>query len=580
MTFLAVVGDALTCISGRTAVYRREAIKNLCDKLENETFWGIKCISGDDKCLTRLIQERGWKVRYQTNARVLTPGAFDLYTFFKQYLRWTRNSYRSDLKSLTSKWIWKKEKVLVLHMIDTKTQPFTLLIGPIYFIFSIIYGHFLVAGILLVWWHISRGIKLYPHLKHRPSDILIISLYTGIIFFMAIIKIYAMITMRRQGWGTRWHKDLLEKEIGIRFILDIIKSTIPYIATFGIVFSLSLGVFKYKDVTTVSSYSAKLAKTEIIETKVVVDYCFQMEQGNVETQEFIYYTVEKDDNLSTIAYRYNSNPFTIIATNRDSILNPDNIKIGQRIKIPVSELKNPLARESLISYKKPKITLDKKSNTIYVEGRRNVIGLSRIYNTLKNKAVLEKLNDKQWLLKANLVVRKGVTLVIDGEEVSWLKLKSNEDRIVSLQSNDGNILIKNTKITSWDEEDKTPDFNYQDRRSFVLARQNGRMDIINSELSFLGYDESLKTGVSWHTTSDISDKYLITGQVESNKFFNNYSGIYLSGVNEMNLSNNEFAYNTEYGISMSNDENILVMGNNNFHDNGIVNCFKEIIKNN
>src|SRR3989338_3565777 len=213
MAYLATVASALTCISGRTALYRKEAIKDLCDELENETFLGIKCISGDDKCMTRLVQERNWKTRYQANARVLTPGAPDLLTFFKQQIRWTRNSYRSDLKSLMSKWIWKREKFLAYHMIDRFTQPFTLILGPIYFIFSIIWGYWLVAGILLIWWHFSRGIKLYSHLRHRPSDILILPFYIFTTYVMAILKIYAMVTIRQQGWITRCNKNRLQARI-------------------------------------------------------------------------------------------------------------------------------------------------------------------------------------------------------------------------------------------------------------------------------------------------------------------------------------------------------------------------------
>jgi len=77
-------------------------------------------------------------------------------------------------------------------MIDRFTQPFTLIIGPIYFIFSIIWGHWLIAGILLVWWHFSRGIKLYPHLKNRPSDISILPFYIFTTYLMAVMKIYAI----------------------------------------------------------------------------------------------------------------------------------------------------------------------------------------------------------------------------------------------------------------------------------------------------------------------------------------------------------------------------------------------------
>ena len=91
--FLAAAGDAITCISGRTAAYRRSAVVPVLGDLENETFWGKACISGDDKRLTHLVQGAGWRVRYQERAQVYTPGFPGLKSFMKQRLRWTRNSW-------------------------------------------------------------------------------------------------------------------------------------------------------------------------------------------------------------------------------------------------------------------------------------------------------------------------------------------------------------------------------------------------------------------------------------------------------------------------------------------------------
>ena len=572
MTYLATVGDALTCISGRTALYRKKAIKDLCEELENETFWGSKCISGDDKCITRLVQEKGWKVRYQANARVLTPGAGDLLTLFKQQIRWTRNSYRSDLKSLLSAWIWRREKFLAYHMIDRFTQPFTLIIGPIYFVFSIIWGHWLVAGILLIWWHFSRGIKLYPHLKHRPSDISILPFYIFTTYLMAVMKIYAIITIRQQGWITRWDKNRLQG--GVNNIFRVLKSALSYSGTAAVIIMLSFSIVKYKNISATSHDSGdiKFSETKSIvpsETKnIIADDCYQTASDNSETRQFHYYTIEQGDTLLMVSEKYNSNLFSIIEANRDAIPNPDYLKIGQQLKLPARELRNILTKEKLISFKEPEITFDESSKTISVEGRGSIVTLPKIHNALNNKLILEKLDNKEWLLKTNLLVRKGVTLIIDDSDASWLKLKSDKDAFAWLQSNGGNILIKNTKITSWDEENQAPDSNYEDGRSFILARQNGRTDIMNSELSFLGYENGLKSGVAWHTTGDSSNAYLMTGQVLGNIFYNNYSGIYLSSITEMMIANNEIAYNTQYGIDVRNGANNLSVNNNRLHDNG------------
>ena len=572
MAYLATVASALTCISGRTALYRKEAIKDLCDELENETFLGIKCISGDDKCMTRLVQERNWKTRYQANARVLTPGAPDLLTFFKQQIRWTRNSYRSDLKSLMSKWIWKREKFLAYHMIDRFTQPFTLILGPIYFIFSIIWGYWIVAGILLIWWHFSRGIKLYSHLKHRPSDILILPFYIFTTYVMAILKIYAMVTIRQQGWITRWDKSRLQA--GVSNIFRVLKSTMAYFATASIILFLSLGVIKYKDVTAIPNYNGNIKFSNI--ENIDPDQYKQTILDNLKSPQLGYYTVKENDTLSKIAWKYNGNLDIIIKANNKTIQNPDHVYPGQLIVIPVSELRNTLDKNNMAAYREPEVIFDETGNTINVKGEGSIINLSKIYEALNNENILQKLDNKEWVLRANLFIRDGVTLIIDDESVSWLKLKSGKSGFVWLKSRNGNILIQNTKVTSWDEDVKLPDNNTLDGRSFVLAEHSGRMDIVNSEISFLGYQYKKETeqsnggsfGISWKIRTDTFEKNIITGNVIKSKIHDNYFGMYIYRATEMVIENNEVFNNIQYGIDPHDGSNNLIIKDNSVYGNG------------
>jgi len=389
-----------------------------------------------------------------------------------------------------------------------------------------------------------------------------------------------MITIRQQGWITRWDKSRLQSGVNVNYIFRVLKSTAPYFAVVSILILLSFGVVKYKDVTAISNSNIKFSDVESIiasgTKSTTADDCPQAVLNNLENQQFGYYAVEQGDTLLMIAQKYNADISAIIEANIDIIPNPDYIEIGQRLKIPARELGNIFNKEGLISFTEPKITFDESNTTVFIEGRGSVVTPSKIYNVLDNKSILERLSDKEWLLKANLFVEKGVTLVIDDSDVSWLKFKSGKDGFIWLQSNSGNILIKNTKITSWDEDNQAPDTNYEDGRSFILVEQNGRMDIMNSELSFLGYNDDLKQGVAWHGTGDSPGNYLITGQVLDSEFYDNYSGIYLSGTIEIMIANNEIAYNTRYGIDIRNGANNLLIENNWLHDNGNGNCTQEL----
>lgn len=203
--YLTAFGDAVTCLSGRTAVYRRFVALTALEDLMEETFWGRPVISGDDKALTLAVQKRGWKVRYQENACVHTPGATVMKVFLKQRLRWARNSWRADLKALGSRWTWHKP-FLAFHLIDRLLQPLTTLVAPIYLFFSLFQGHWKAVGILVLWWFLSRSIKIWPHLRQHWMNIRILPWYVFFNYWSAVMKIYAFFTMNQQGWITRWSR--------------------------------------------------------------------------------------------------------------------------------------------------------------------------------------------------------------------------------------------------------------------------------------------------------------------------------------------------------------------------------------
>jgi len=97
----SLLGQAVSCLSGRTAIYRRALLLDIEHEFMNETFWGVPCLSGDDKRLTTLILERGHKTYMQRTAEVWSTFPNKWKIFFRQRLRWARNTWRSDLRALS-----------------------------------------------------------------------------------------------------------------------------------------------------------------------------------------------------------------------------------------------------------------------------------------------------------------------------------------------------------------------------------------------------------------------------------------------------------------------------------------------
>jgi len=193
----AANGGKLSCLSGRTAFYRKSLILPKLDLFLNEVLFGRKKESGDDKFLTRMIQMEGYQTYYQNTAQIYSSAVSNFRAFLRQRIRWTRNSFNSDLASMRDGWVWK-DHYLAFSMIDRFITAFTVLISPIMLGIALYLNHWLVVVSILLLWTVGRGIKIMPHLKRKPADIVILPIYTFVNFIIAITKIYSLITLRDQ----------------------------------------------------------------------------------------------------------------------------------------------------------------------------------------------------------------------------------------------------------------------------------------------------------------------------------------------------------------------------------------------
>ncbi len=205
--FLLGMGRVFNTLSGRTAFYRREALldpntDNMHD-LRHEFFFGARAISGDDKRLSHLVIRQGWETAFVRGPVVYTPGLGSMKAFFKQRLRWTRNSWRADLRAVAQGWVWA-HPALALFMIDRFALPFLMLIGPVVFAISLIDGQYTFAGILLTWWLTSRFVRVFGYFRMHPARIRYLPAYTIYSYVNSALKIYALGTLRENSWATRW----------------------------------------------------------------------------------------------------------------------------------------------------------------------------------------------------------------------------------------------------------------------------------------------------------------------------------------------------------------------------------------
>jgi N-acetylglucosaminyltransferase len=192
------------CVSGRTAAYRRAAILPVVQNLENEFFLGRRCIAGDDGRMTWLVLASGYKTVHQSSAQALSMFPDSFRAFVKQRVRWSRNSYRCYLTALWKGWLWRAPRISQLTVLQILLTPVTMALTLAYLLFSRLQFTPTGVGFAVGWMLLGRGIRGYSHLRKHPGEILLLPLTALIVIMIALpIKLYAFVTMNKQGWLTR-----------------------------------------------------------------------------------------------------------------------------------------------------------------------------------------------------------------------------------------------------------------------------------------------------------------------------------------------------------------------------------------
>lgn len=195
---------AVACVSGRTAAYRRSVVMPVLENLENEFFLGRRCVAGDDGRLTWLVLASGYKTVHQSSARALSMFPDTFRAFVKQRVRWSRNSYRCYLTAAYKGWLWRVPFVTKVTVLQILLTPVTMGVTIGYLIFSRL--ELTQPGVIAacLWLVIGRGIRGFSHLKRHPLEILLLPFMTLVVIMVALpIKLYAFVTMNKQGWLTR-----------------------------------------------------------------------------------------------------------------------------------------------------------------------------------------------------------------------------------------------------------------------------------------------------------------------------------------------------------------------------------------
>jgi mannuronan 5-epimerase len=194
-----------------------------------------------------------------------------------------------------------------------------------------------------------------------------------------------------------------------------------------------------------------------------------------------------------------------------------------------------------------------------------------------------------WELNSDLVIQGGARLNLSGDvqELRLQSLPSGLSKDVSaLIAQYGTIDITGVRVTSWNgtgpDTDLTVPSGGTRGRAFVRAvsfmdgsaPRPSTMNIVNSDLGFLGYNGSESYGVSYKargcgaSAPEICKILDVFGKQTGSTFHDNYIGTYTWGAKDMLFDHNEYTHNKYYGLDPHDDSDYLTITHNLFADNG------------
>lgn len=194
--------DAVTCLSGPLACYKKQMILDNMDAWLNQRFLGQKATFGDDRAMTNFVL-KGHRTSYQDTAICSTIVPNKYRVFLKQQMRWKRSWLRESI--IAGKFMWKKEPFMAVFFYMGVVVP---IVAPIVVTYNLIYVpiiHKIFPTTFLVGILMMALMMSFAQMFLRKSTTWVFGMvfciyYEAVLLWQMPI---AWVTFWKSTWGTR-----------------------------------------------------------------------------------------------------------------------------------------------------------------------------------------------------------------------------------------------------------------------------------------------------------------------------------------------------------------------------------------
>ena len=194
--------DAVSCLSGPLACYRKSLIMENLDAWLNQRFLWHRATFGDDRSMTNFILNNH-RTAYQDKAVCYTMVPSDMKMFMRQQMRWKRSWLRESIRA--AKFMWRKEPFAALSFYSGLAlpvlAPFVVVRALIYL--PVMYGIFpttFLLGILLMSLLMSGSYLLLRRSRLWLYGMLFCAFYLFVLLWQMPV---AILTFWKSEWSTR-----------------------------------------------------------------------------------------------------------------------------------------------------------------------------------------------------------------------------------------------------------------------------------------------------------------------------------------------------------------------------------------
>ena len=199
----------MNCCSGPFSIYRQNILDNiLLTDFTEQKYCNYLVGPGDDRHLTNLILNKGYRSLQTPLAIALTESPETFFRFLQQQLRWMRSFYREQIWQIKA--LHKQSFYLTFITIYEMLFPFFILTTSIYHFYflnktNLFFHRLLYAGSILF----LRTILLFLFKQCKFIYFYHVFYFPLYFLFLLPLKFYAIFTLNRMSWITSDRKNII-----------------------------------------------------------------------------------------------------------------------------------------------------------------------------------------------------------------------------------------------------------------------------------------------------------------------------------------------------------------------------------